>query len=83
MAGTTKAGGPSVGAFLAAAGLAGTAGWVDAVAYMGLHAFVANMTGAVVILGLSAAELDITGIARQAPADFHWPARRPPGPGSH
>lgn len=66
MAGTKKAGGPSAGAFLAAAGLAGTAGWVDAVAYVGLHAFVANMTGAVVLLGLSAAELDRAGMARQA-----------------
>ncbi len=66
MAGKTKAGGPSAGPFLAAAGLAGTAGWVDAVAYMGLHAFVANMTGTVVILGLSAAELDGSGMVRQA-----------------
>ncbi|HEY0204541.1 MAG TPA: YoaK family protein [Acetobacteraceae bacterium] len=65
MPGQVQAGGPSVGAFLAAAGLAGTAGWVDAVAYLGLHAFVANMTGAVVVLGLSAAELDGAGMARQ------------------
>lgn len=65
MAGRVQAGGPSVGAFLAATGLAGTAGWVDAVAYTGLHAFVANMTGAVVILGLSSTELDAAGMARQ------------------
>ncbi len=65
MAGQVQASRPSVGAFLAAIGLAGTAGWVDAVAYTGLHAFVANMTGAVVILGLSSAELDGAGIARQ------------------
>ena len=65
MVGTTKAAGPSAEAFLAAAGLVGTAGWVDAVAYMGLHAFVANMTGAIVMLGLSAAELDRPGMARQ------------------
>ena len=66
MAGTTKAGRPSAGAFLAAAGLAGTAGWVDAIAWVELHAFVANMTGTVVLLGLSAAELDGAGMARQA-----------------
>ncbi len=65
MAGQVQASRPSVGAFLAAIGLAGTVGWVDAVAYTGLHAFVANMTGAVVILGLSSAELDGAGIARQ------------------
>ena len=65
MAAQAQMGGPSAGAFLAAAGLAGIAGWVDAVAYMGLHAFVANMTGAVVILGLSGAELDGAGMARQ------------------
>ena len=64
MAGQVQAGVPSTGALLAAAGLAGIAGWVDAVAYLGLHAFVANMTGAVVILGLSFAELDGAGMAR-------------------
>ncbi len=34
-------------------------------AYLGLHAFVANMTGAVVVLGLSAADGDGGGMARQ------------------
>lgn len=57
--------GASSGAFLAAAGLAGIAGWVDADAYLSLHAYVANMTGAVVLLGLAGAELDLPGMGRQ------------------
>ena len=52
-------------AFLAAAGLAGTAGWVDGIAYVSLHAYVGNMTGAVVLLGLAGAELDLPGAGRQ------------------
>lgn len=61
-----QAGAPSAGAFLAAAGLAAIAGWVDAAALLGLHAFVANMTGAVVMLGLAAADADWGGAGRQA-----------------
>lgn len=41
---------------LIAAGLAGTAGYVNAVAFLGLHAFVAPMTGTVVLAGFALAE---------------------------
>lgn len=64
MAGGAQAGVPSAAGLLAAAGLAGTAGWVDAAALLGLHAFVANMTGAVVMLGLAAGEGDWAGAGR-------------------
>ena len=40
---------------LIAAGLAGTAGYVNAVAFLGLHAFVAPMTGTVVLAGFALA----------------------------
>ena len=52
-------------AFLAAVGLAAIAGWVDAVAYVRLHAYVSNMTGSVVLLGLAGAELDLPSLGRQ------------------
>lgn len=61
-----QAGAPLAQAFLAAVGLAAIAGWVDAVAYLGLHSYVANMTGVVVLLGLAGADLDLPGVGRQA-----------------
>ncbi len=61
-----QAGAPLAQAFLAAVGLAVIAGWVDAVAYLNLHAYVANMTGVVVLLGLASADLDLPGVGRQA-----------------
>ena len=60
-----QAGAPLVQAFLAAVGLAVIAGWVDAVAYLSLHSYVANMTGIVVLLGLASADLDLPGVGRQ------------------
>ena len=66
MAERVKVAGPSASAFLGAAGLAVIAGWVDAVALLGLHAYVANMTGVVVLFGMAAADLDREGATRQA-----------------
>ncbi len=43
-----------------AALLAGTAGYVNAVAYLGLHAFVAPMTGTVIAAGFALADADWT-----------------------
>ncbi len=43
-----------------AAFLAGTAGYVNAVAYLGLHAFVAPMTGTVVATGFALADTNWT-----------------------
>jgi len=57
---------PAAGPFLAASGLAAIAGWVDAAALLGLHAYVANMTGVVVLLGMAAVDLDCQGAIRQA-----------------
>ncbi len=45
----------------AAAGMAAVAGFVNAVAYLGLHAFVAPMTGTVVQAGFELAVLDWAG----------------------
>lgn len=39
--------------------LAGIAGYVDAIAYLTLHAFVANMTGTIVLLGIAFSEGDL------------------------
>ena len=49
-----------------AAGLAGTAGYVNAVAYLGLHAFVAPMTGTVILVGFSLADQNWAEAGRAA-----------------
>jgi len=51
---------------LTAAGLAGTAGYVNAVAYLGLHAFVAPMTGTVILVGFALADANLAEAARGA-----------------
>ncbi len=49
-----------------AAGLAGAAGYVNAVAYLGLHAFVAPMTGTVILVGFSLADMHWLEATREA-----------------